>query len=209
MNILLPDACSFIYLSDIFIGNQHITNFLTRTFHVNTSTEVFWELRRQRKRIVPYDQEILQLVSSTRKRFYRQQDYEDVLFRNFSPKGNPDKNRGERTTCSLALYLVRKRLANQVIILTDDMKAVNGLIEWFEKHFIGVDVWGSLDLLLHLYLTTFPKWPLAQTKAALRTVNSRIGGRDPVKRLSDYNKRIQATNKMLRDLPGIRVESLL
>lgn len=203
MVVLLPDACSLISLSDVFIGTHHITNLLTKTFAVKTTTEVVQEIQKQQDKIRPYETEVLHFVRSTQKVFQQEDEYENILFRHFAPEGNPEKSRGERTICALALYLVRNQLANQVVVLTDDKKAVNGLFKWFQQHFIAIDVWSSLDLLLYMYLATFPKWSLAKTKVALRTVNNRIGGQgqELSKRLSSYNKRIQATNTILRDLP--------
>ncbi len=211
MKLLLPDACVLINIAHVFVGTHHITNVLNKAFDVETATEVFGEIKRQSNKVMPYEKEILHFANVAQKRFHRQEDYNNVLFNTFAPAGNPHKNAGERALCALALYRLRKRLASSIIILTDDTKAVNGLLKWFKEHFVGVDMWSSLDLILYLYMNTFPKWPFAQAQSAMRLVNSRIGGQqqEMMRRLGYYNKRLHGAHAILQSLPKVKVGALI
>jgi len=149
---------------------------------------------------------MLQFVHQARRSFHRQKDYENLLLTHFSPGGNPDRNRGERYNCSLALYQVRKRVAGQIIMLIDDMKACRGLLKWYNERFKTTATWTSLDLLLHVYLVTYPKWPQVQARAALRTVIPRMGGTQAeiTKRIRNSDSYLQELYTMLKALPRVK-----
>ena len=42
-------------------------------------------------------------------------------------------------------------------MLTDDMNAQRGFIDWYENHFRTAKTWTSLDLLMHIYLVDVSK----------------------------------------------------
>ena len=157
------------------MGRTHIIDVLNQLFDVQVSREIPHEIRRNRDELGCYDKQMLQFVRQARRYFPNEQDYEDLIFNKFSPNGNPCNNRGERYNCALALYLVRRRYAGQVIMLTDDMKAHRGLIDWCESRFKTTKTWTSLDLLMHIYLVVFPKWSYDRAESALRNVSALIG----------------------------------
>ena len=175
MNILIPDTSSLINIHEVHVGRTHIIDVLNQLFNVQVSREIPHEIRRNKSKLGNYDKPMLQFVRQTRRYFPYEQDYENLIFNKFSPDGNPCKNRGERYNCALALYLVQKRHAGQIIMLTDDMRAQRGLIDWYEKRFKATRTWSSLDLILHIYLVVFPKWPYDRAESALRDVNALIG----------------------------------
>jgi len=206
MTILIPDTCSLINLREVYIGRTHIINVLDNLFEVEVSTEIPIELKRNRRKLGVYYQEISGFVRRSRQRFYRQQDYENVLFNQFSPGGNASKNRGERLNCALALYRVRRRISGQIVMLTDDGHAHRGLVGWYEERFKTTTTWRSLDLLLYIYLLEFPKWPLGQAQISIRTVNVNIGGdhAETYKRLQTYLRYLQELHHMLGLMPRTR-----
>ena len=128
MNILIPDTSSLINIHEVYVGRVHITNVLDQLFNVQVSREIPHEIRRNRNKLGNYDKPMLQFVRQARRYFPYEQDYEHLIFNQFSPNGDPGKNRGERYNCALALYLVRRRYTGHVIMLTDDMKAHRGLV---------------------------------------------------------------------------------
>lgn len=172
MNILIPDTSALINIHGIYVGQTYIVDVLNELFDVQVSREIPHEIRRNRSELGVYDKQMLQFVRQARRYFPHEQDYENLIFNKFSPNGNPNKNRGERYNCALALYLVRRRYAGQIVMLTDDMKAHRGLINWYESRFKTVKTWTSLELLLHIYLVVFPKWSYEQAHSALREVNA-------------------------------------
>ena len=149
---------------------------------------------------------MLQFVRQARRYFPYEQDYGDLIFNQFSPDADPSKNRGERYNCALALYLVRRRYTGQIIMLTDDMKAHRGLIGWYESRFKITKNWTSLELLLHIYLVMFPKWPYAQVELSLQQVNVHIAGTrvEMTKRLREYRRYLMQLHAMLKGLPSVR-----
>ena len=91
-------------------------------------------------------------------------------------------------------------------MLTDDMKAQRGLIDWYEKLFKTTKVWTSLDLLIHIYLVMFPKWPYNQAELALRQVNPHLAGTqsEMMKRLREHRRYLEQLHAMLKVLPVVR-----
>ena len=226
MNILIPDTSSLINIHEVHVGSTYITNVLNRLFNVQVSREIPHEIRRRRDKLGDYDKRMLQFVRQARRYFPNEQNYEDLIFSKFSPDGNPCKNRGERYNCALALYLVRTQHASQVILLTDDMTAHRGLINWYEDRFKTTKTWTSLDLLIHIYLVEFPKWSYDRAESALRDVNALMGPekkieeeemeemeegeveeiedmqkKDMTKRLRSYRRYLMQLHDMLKTLP--------
>ncbi len=205
MDILIPDTSALINIRDVYIGETHIVDVLTQQFNVQVSREIPHEVRRHKDKLNSNAEQILQFVRQARRYFHREQVYENLIFTE-SPAGNPKCNRGERQNCALALYQVRRQYTGQVIMLTDDMNACRGLIAWYEERFKTMRTWSSLDLLMHLYLVLFPRWSYVLTEAALKTVNSRIGGKqaEMMKRLRNHLGYLEELNGMLRTLPRVK-----
>ena len=206
MDILIPDTSSLINIHEVYVGQIHIIDVLNQLFNVQVSREIPHEIRRNKSKLGNYGKPMLQFVRQTRRYFPHDQDYEDLIFNKFSPNGNPSKNRGERYNYALALWLVRRRCSGQVIMLTDDMNAQRGFIDWYRKYFKTTKTWTSLDLLMHIYLVKFPKWPYAQAYSALRLINPQIAGtrQEMTKRLSKYRDYLKELDSMLKALPSVR-----
>ncbi len=206
MDILIPDTSSLINIHEIYVGRVHITNVLDQLFNVRVSREIPHEIRRNRNKLGNYDKPMLQFVRQARRYFPYEQDYEDLLFDQFSPTDDPNRNRGERYNCALALWLVRRRRAGQVIMLIDDMKAHRGLVDWYESRFKATKTWTSLELLLHIYLVMFPKWSYAQVESALQQVNAHVAGTrvEMTKRLREYRRYLEQLHIMLKALPSVK-----
>ena len=206
MDILIPDTSSLINIHEIYVGRVHIIDVLNQLFDVQVSREIPHEIRRNKDELGCYHKQMLQFARQARRYFHRDRDYEKLLFNQFAPKGNPNKNRGERYNCALALWLVRRQIG-QVIMLTDDMNARRGFIDWYEKHFKTAKTWTSLDLLIHIYLVMFPKWPYAQADSALRRVHPQIFGKAPAEmmnHLSKYLGYLKQLDSMLKALPSVK-----
>ena len=206
MDILTPDTSSLINIHEVYVGGSHITDVLKQLFHVQVSREIPHEIRQSRKRLGSYDKLMLQFVRQARRYFPYEQDYANLIFNRFSPTADPNRNRGERYNCALALYLGRKRYTGQVIMLTDDMKAHRGLINWYESRFQITKTWTSLKLLLHIYLVMFPKWPYNRAELALRQVNPYLAGTqvEMTNRLREYRRYLEQLHIMLKALPSVK-----
>jgi hypothetical protein len=206
MDILIPDTSSLINIHEVYVGRSHIVDVLNQLFSVQVSREIPHEIRRNRSKLGDHHKPMLQFVRQARRYFPYEQDYGDLIFNQFSPDADPSKNRGERYNCALALYLVRRRYTGQVIMLTDDMKAHRGLINWHESRFKITKTWTSLELLLHIYLVMFPKWPYAQVELSLQQVNVHIAGTrvEMTKRLREYRRYLMQLHAMLKGLPSVR-----
>jgi hypothetical protein len=206
MDILIPDTSSLINIHEVYVGQTYIVDVLNELFNVQVSREIPHEIRRRRSKLGNYDKQMLQFVRQARRYFHRDRDYEKILFNQFAPNGNPCKNRGERYNCALALWFVRKQQTGQVIMLTDDMNAQRGFIEWYENCFKTTKTWTSLDLLMHIYLVMFPKWTYAQAYFALKLVNPYIAGTrvEMTKRLCKYRRCLMQLHTMLKTLPSVK-----
>ena len=206
MDILIPDTSSLINIHEVYVGQTHIIDVLNQLFNVQVSREIPHEIRRNRNKLGNYDKPMLQFVRQARRYFPYEQDYENLIFNQFSPDADPSKNRGERYNCALALYLVRRRYTGQVIMLTDDMKTHRGLMNWYEDRFKTTKTWTSLELLLHIYLFMFPKWPYPQVELALQQVNAHVAGTrvEMTKRLREYRRYLMQLHAMLKALPSVK-----
>ena len=206
MDILIPDTSSLINIHEVYIGRSHITDVLNQLFNVQVSREIPHEIRRKKNKLGNYDKPMLQFVRQARRYFPHEQDYENLIFNRFSPTDDPNFNRGERYNCALALYLVRRQYAGQVIMLTDDRKARRGLINWYENRFKTTKTWTSLELLLHIYLAVFPKWSYAQVELALQQVNAHVAGTrvEMTNRLREYRRYLEQLHIMLKALPSVK-----
>lgn len=204
MDILIPDTSALINIHDVYVGQMHIIDVLAQQFDVQVSREIPHEVRRHKSKLDSDAERMLQFVRQARRYFHCEQDYENLIFTR-SQAGNSARNRGERQNYALALYQARRH-ERQVIMLVDDMKARRGLIAWYKKRFKTTQTWSSLELLMHLYLVTFPKWPYAQAESALRTVNPRMGGKreEITTRLLNHLGYLEELNDMLSALPRVR-----
>jgi hypothetical protein len=118
-----------------------------------------------------------------------------------------EKDLGERTNSHIALQLMARNSARQIIFLTDELKIVRpgvGFI-WrvFDTYPIGL-VWNSLDFLLYLFFR-HRRFLYSQAEVAIRDVNTRIGGSSDMatKRLTDYTKRLKCIDVARRQLPDL------
>ena len=210
MDILIPDTSSLINIHEVYVGQTHIIDVLNQLFNVQVSREIPHEIRRNRNKLGDCDKQMLQFVRQARRYFHRERDYDQILFDQFAPNGNPNRNRGERYNCALALWMVQRRQVGQVIMLTDDMNARRGFIDWYEKHFKTTKTWTSLDLLIHIYFVMFPKWPYTQADSALRRVHPHVFGRrtktpvEMMNRLSKYLDYLKQLDSMLKDMPSVK-----
>lgn len=206
MDILIPDTSSLINIHEVYVGQTHIIDVLNQLFSVRVSREIPHEVRRHRDELGGYDKQMLRFVRQARQYFHRDWDYESILFKQFTPNGNPNRNCGERYNCALALWLVRRRLVGQVIMLVDDLNARRGFIDWYEKHFKTIKIWTSLDLLMHIYLVMFPKWSYDQAYSALRLINPHVAGtqKEMTRRLSKYRDYLKELDSMLKALPSVK-----
>ena len=206
MDILIPDTSSLINIHKIYVGRTHIIDVLNQLFSVQVSREIPHEIRRNRSKLGDHHKPMLQFVRQARRYFPCEQDYENLIFSQFSPTDDPNRNRGERYNCALALYLVRRRYTGQIIMLTDDMKAHRGLIGWYESRFKTTKTWTSLELLMHIYLFMFPKWPYAQVELALQQVNAHVAGTrmEMTNRLREYRRYLEQLHTMLKALPSVK-----
>lgn len=206
MDILIPDTSSLINIHEVYVGRSHIIDILNQLFNVQVSREIPHEIRHSRSKLGNHHKPMLQFVRQARRYFHRERDYEDLIFNTVSPDADRSKNRGERYNCALALYLVRRRYTGQVIMLTDDMKTHRGLIDWYEDRFKTTKTWTSLELLLHIYLVMFPKWPYNRAELALQQVNPHLAGTqvEMTKRLREYRRYLEQLHIMLKALPSVR-----
>lgn len=210
MTILIPDTSALINIQDVYVMAYHITDVLDKIFDIKISSEVSREFRYLRS-AGSEERRIRQFISRNKRPFYREKHYESTLRSHLMPGSAPSRNSGERYNCCLALYEVRRRVTGCAILLCDDGKATRGLIRLFEEYSRAATSWTSLDLLINIYLVTYPRWSLKQARGAMRTVNARIGGisSEAIKRLSQYNKRLEKLDMLLADLPGVQTTNIL
>lgn len=204
MTLLVSDTSALINLCEVYVGHTHITTVLNRLFEGYVSTEIPVEVRRNRQDCTSHYREVIRYVRQSRRRFHRQEEYEQLLTQRFLAAANPLRHRGERYNCALAVYEMRKQKGKHVILLTDDDNARNGLIKQFDERFKITTVWSSFDLIQHVYFAVHPEWPLAQAGQMLRLVNAQIPAKNAQQRLVYINQRMREVDALLRAMPTVR-----
>lgn len=147
------DASSYIYLSheDSYSGGKTLLNLLSDKTNIKFSSEVNHEISHHYTSLMPTSaQRSSKVYRLGSRKIKTYKEYENRLFDNVSNQG--DANRGEKHNLIVAIdhYLAKK--TKGLIFLTDDQKALNGIIKESVYTFPLYQIWNSFDVILFLYI---------------------------------------------------------
>lgn len=168
------DTCSYINLSqdDCYINGKTLLTLFSKEVNIKFSNEVNYEISRHYTDLMPASQErASNIYKLSNKRIKTYKDYEERIFGSVSEKG--DKNRGEKYNfiASLDDYLVNKKVG--LIYLTDDSKAINGILNNSIFCFPIIQIWNSFDVILFLLLRN-NHFGIEFAEAAIRDINAEL-----------------------------------
>lgn len=145
----IVDTCSCIYLSHAEYHQKTLLKHLSDATNLNYSHEVHREIIDHRSKGLPAFITDAKYMVNTRK--YSITKYQQKMLGKTLTSRKPGGSRGEVDNFLLSLDLLHHIKKGAIIYITDDKKAMNGVIgEWLPA-FPGIQFWSSYDVLLFLY----------------------------------------------------------
>ena len=140
------DASSYINLSLEEYNSGTLLDLLHQRVNVKYSPEVYSEINRHRNNNMPSQHSMANKVYRTQKLNY--DDYHDLFFKDSGRQNDI----GEKENL---ISLVDKYLDNKVkglVFLSDDVKAIDNILNEAIYSFPIFQVWSSFDVVLYLYI---------------------------------------------------------
>lgn len=169
------DACSYINLSqdDCYINGKTLLDLLSKEVNLRFSNEVNREISRHYNSLMPNSQKRASKVYKlSNKKIKTYKHYEQRLFGNVSKSSNSDRGEKYNLIACLDDYLCNKKVG--LIYLTDDSKALNGILKDSIYSFPIIQVWSSFDVILFLLLRN-NHFGIEFAEAAIRDINAELG----------------------------------
>ncbi|WP_111309604.1 hypothetical protein [Confluentibacter sediminis] len=169
------DACSYINLSqdDCYINGKTLLNLLSNEVNLKFSNEVNREIARHHNSFMPDSHERASKVYKlSNKKIKTYVDYEQRLFVKVSNTGDSDRGEKYNLIACLDDYLANQRVG--LIYLTDDSKAINGILNDSIFSFPIIQIWNSFDVILFLLMRN-NHFGIDIAEAAIRDINAELG----------------------------------
>ena len=142
------DTCSCLCLSNAEFKQNSLLHYLNRNANLNYSNEVHIELRDHSKKGLP------NFIHDKRNRITPQKfsinEYERrMLGRTLTSRSKNDK--GEVDNFIISVDQLHQLNKNSIIFITDDKKALRGILYDWVHVFPAVKFWTSYEVVLYLY----------------------------------------------------------
>lgn len=203
------DACSYINLSqdDCYVNGKTLLNLLSSEVNLRFSNEVNREISRHYTSLMPNShQRASKIYKLSNKKIKTYKDYEQRLFNRIS--GSKESDRGEKYNLIACLddYLANKRVG--LIYLTDDSKAIRGILNDPIFSFPIIQIWNSFDVILFLLMRN-NHFGIEFAEAAIRDINAELGKsstsstahhktQNRIKIFKEYINKAKMVNKVLK-----------
>lgn len=209
LTICVPDTNSLIHLRNVIVMNRDACLWLWDEFEIKVAEKIRDEIRDKNAhnpalKVGSIDGKLTKSITGLD---FNLELMEKCFLEKFAIEFKPDRDLGERNNSQVALQLIVKGNAQNVIFLTDELKCVrkNEGFVWkiFESYPIGT-IWNSLDFLLYLYFR-HKRFLYDQALDAIRNVNQKIGGKDAEiqNRLVKYSKSLKLIQEAKAKLPNL------
>lgn len=203
--ICIPDTCALIHLRDIEIIGRDARLWIWDEFEVRVAPTILDEVNRHPN--LMKGQLKGKIKRSISDMPFSREQIEQIFLAPLDVTFGQLDDLGERDNCSVALQLITKNHARQIIFLTDELGIMHPehgfLKKLFDSYPIGM-VWNSLDFLLYLYLRQ-KRFPFDEAQYALRTVNTNIGGKVEIvtQRIVRYTRHLRHIESARRHMPNL------
>ena len=147
------DTSSYINLSheDSYAVGKTLLSLLSEKINIKFSSEVNREISRHHTALMPSSTErSAKVYRLSCKKIKTYKEYESRLFDQVSQRG--DANIGEKHNLIVALDNYLNKRTKGLIFLTDDQKAMNGILNEAVHSFPLYQIWNSFDVILFLYI---------------------------------------------------------
>ncbi len=168
------DASSYINLThdDSYLNGKTLLDLLSEITTIKFCSEVNFEISRRSNSLTPNVEKRKSNVYFLKyKKIKTYKEYESRLYDSISKKG--DKNIGERQNLAVTIDCYLNKKIKGLIFLTDDKKAVNGILDEALTSFPILNIWNSFDVILFLYLEN-RHFTIDIAKGAVRSLNAEI-----------------------------------
>jgi hypothetical protein len=143
------DTCSSITLSNISIFQKAVLKFFNDKANLNYCKEVGVELRDHKEKNLPAFILNRQRVQSLKK--FSIEEYEKNMIGRVLISRARKGDKGEIDNFLLSVDQVHEIKKNNVIYITDDKKALGGILKNWLLSFPTISVWTSFEVILYLY----------------------------------------------------------
>ncbi len=198
------DTCSCLCLSNAEFRQNSLLHYLNIKAHLNYSNEVHIELRDHDSKGLP------SFIHDNRRRITPQKfsisEYERrMLGRTLSPRSQNDK--GEVDNFLISVDQLHQLDKNSIIFITDDKKALRGILYDWVDVFPAIKFWTSYEVVLFLYAEDL----IPSKEIALDMIREVISLTAPkpsersekttaelISTAKNYSKRIEKINSLLK-----------
>lgn len=141
------DTCSSIALSNISLFQKGVLKFFNDKAYLSYCKEVGIEVRDHRDKNLPV------FILNKAQSFSRcaVEDYERKMLGHVLVSRAPKGNKGEIDNFLLSVDQIHQIKKNNVIYITDDKKALGGVLKDWLPSFPAISVWTSFEVILYLY----------------------------------------------------------
>lgn len=189
------DTCSCVFLSNAEFKQKNLLKYLNDAANLSYSPEVHKEITDHYKK---GDKGLPTFIKDKRFKIptkrWNIETYQNKMLGKNLPSRKRKGNRGEIDNFLLSLDLMHHIQKGGIVYITDDKKAINGVIgEWLPA-FPGIQYWSSYDVILFLYAKSIiPSKDIAFDM--VRDLNSVARLEEGIS--EDLNMRLQ---KLLKDM---------
>lgn len=143
------DTCSCICLSQAEFRQNSLLHYLNAKAILNYSHEVHVELRDHSEKGMP------EFIHDKKKRLrpmkYSLNEYERRMVGKTIAPRIKNGNKGEIDNYIVSVDQIHQIKKNSIIFITDDRKALNGILSDWIPAFPAVKIWTSYEVVLYLY----------------------------------------------------------
>jgi hypothetical protein len=143
------DTCSCICLSNSEFNQNTLLQYLNERVKITYSNEIHIELRDHKDKGL--DSFIFDQRMRTRTVKFSMDDYERRMLGKVLPSRQQKGDKGEIDNFLLTVDQVHHLKISSVIFITDDKKALKGVLSDWLKSFPTISVWTSFEVVLYLY----------------------------------------------------------
>jgi len=143
------DTNSMIYLNNASSGRMHLLKELKNCVSLKFCNEVHLEIVDHYYDGMPGFLSRLRHVDSPKR--FKMDEYERKMLGNVLPSRERKGNKGEINSFLLAVDKIHHLKITPIILITDDLKALNGHMNSWLRAFPSIKIWSSFDVILFLY----------------------------------------------------------
>lgn len=199
------DTCSCLCLNQAEFRQNSLLYYLNGKAFLNYSNEVEIELRDHRQKGLPNF--IYDAKRKVRPMKFSMNEYERRMLGKTLVSRVKNGNKGEADNYIVSVDQLHEIKKNSIIFITDDKKAIRGILAEWIPSFPGIKIWTSYEVVLYLYAES----SIPSKEIALEMIQEIIAFTAPkinersekttgelIAIRKDYSKRIEKISSLLK-----------